>query len=414
VSLLLDALKRAEQEKLARQGPDSAPEKPALVPAPSSAASAQAARAAHRSPNLELQPIGGVAATAAPARSAPNPAAEAANAASHARAAALAPSPVKRGNALWAVAGIVLVFLVIGAAAFVWYQIEALKPPPPVARVRSNVGLLPPAAPTPAPASGVAPGGPPPLLEAPPASSTNTSAPATVSVPPAANPGKPAPASPAEDPLATLLRSQPPAGATPPVRLERTTPAASAVPGEVLAGYDALRAGDGASAKRSYEQALRMDPSNVDALLGLATLEARGGSRHAALSWYARVLTIDPRNSTALAATAVLSEFSDTRTLESHLRAAIGRSPNSAPLHFSLGNLLSSQKRWGEAQAEYFEAHRLDPSSADVLYNLAVSLDHLGQSRVAADFYRRALAAAQVGGAQFDPRSVARRLEARP
>jgi Tfp pilus assembly protein PilF len=321
---------------------------------------------------------------------------------------------VKRGNALWAVAGVVLVFLVIGAAAFVWYQIEALKPPAPVARVRSNVALLPPPAPTPAPAAGVPAAAPPRLLE-PPAPHAGVERAATVSVAPPAARAPVAPAAPAEDPLAALLRAQPPAGAAPSVRLERTTtPAASAVPGEILAGYEALRNGDGAAARRSYEQALRMDPTNVDALLGLATLEARGGNRNLALAWYARVLAVDPRNATALAATAVLSEFGDARSLESHLRAEIGRDPNSATLRFTLGNLLAAQKRWGEAQAEYFEAHRLDPSGADILYNLAVSLDHLGQQRVAGEFYRRALAAAQVGGAQFDPRAVARRLEARP
>src|SRR5205085_8734769 len=136
---------------------------------------------ASKAPTLELQPLGSGSAGARPAA---NPVAEAANAASHARAAALAPSPVKRGNAMWAIAGIVLVFLAIGAAGFVWYQIESLKPPPPVARVRSNAALLPPAAPTPAPASGIPSSGPPPLLEPPPrASSVAPPAAATSPVP---------------------------------------------------------------------------------------------------------------------------------------------------------------------------------------------------------------------------------------
>ena len=97
------------------------------------------------------------------------------------------------------------------------------------------------------------------------------------------------------------------------------------------------------------------------------------------------------------------------------MRAGVSRYPRSAALRFTLGNLYASQSRWGEAQAEYFEAYRLEPGSADILYNLAVSLDHLGQSRLAAEHYARALEAAQDRRGQFDAAAVARRLaELRP
>ena len=66
--------------------------------------------------------------------------------------------------------------------------------------------------------------------------------------------------------------------------------------------------------------------------------------------------------------------------------------------------------RWNEAQAAYFEAYRLDPEAADVAYNLAVSLDHLGQNRLAADFYQRALTASGQQSVQFDKGQVSRRL----
>ena len=79
-------------------------------------------------------------------------------------------------------------------------------------------------------------------------------------------------------------------------------------------------------------------------------------------------------------------------------------------MHFTLGNLYASQRHWQQAQAAYYEAHRLDPGSGDIAYNLAVSLDHLGQSRVAAGFYRRALEAARGRAAQFDPAAAARRI----
>ena len=113
---------------------------------------------------------------------------------------------------------------------------------------------------------------------------------------------------------------------------------------------------------------------------------------------------------TALAGLAALADFSRPEALEAQLRGELARNPDSAALRFTLGNLFSAQARWHEAQGEYYEAHRLDPGNADVLYNLAVALDNLGQARVAAGFYRRALEAAREQGAQFDPAPVARRL----
>ncbi len=113
---------------------------------------------------------------------------------------------------------------------------------------------------------------------------------------------------------------------------------------------------------------------------------------------------------TALAGLASLADYSRPEGLESQLRSDVARYPQSAALRFTLGNLYASQSRWQDAQAEYFEAYRNEPASADISYNLAVALDHLGQSRLAADFYHRALEAARGQATQFDPAPVARRL----
>jgi tetratricopeptide (TPR) repeat protein len=161
------------------------------------------------------------------------------------------------------------------------------------------------------------------------------------------------------------------------------------VPVEVAAGYDALRQGDYASARRSYQAAIASDPRNVDAHLGLATIGARDNNRVTAAEHYRRVLDADPRNATAIARLAALTDSARPEALEAQLQADIVRIPAARRCTFTLGNLYASQSRWSEAQAAYFEAHRLDPGSADIAYNLAVSLDQLGQRRVAAEFYGR-------------------------
>ena len=92
------------------------------------------------------------------------------------------------------------------------------------------------------------------------------------------------------------------------------------------------------------------------------------------------------------------------------LRALCGGPRDGALLRFALGSHYAAQHRWGEAQSAFFEAYRLEPTGADILFNLAVSLDHMKQSRLAADFYRRAVEAAQSQPTQFDPAPVRRRI----
>ncbi|HEX5128866.1 MAG TPA: tetratricopeptide repeat protein [Usitatibacter sp.] len=192
--------------------------------------------------------------------------------------------------------------------------------------------------------------------------------------------------------------------------MERAPRAGPRIPAEVSSGYEALRKGEWSNARRAYQAAVASDPTSVDAHLGLATIAAREGNRVAAVEQYRRVLDLDPRNDTALAAMAALADFSRPEALEAQLRADIDRVPGSPALHFTLGNLYSTQGRWKEAQAAYYEAHRLDPGSPEIAHNLAVALDRLGQRSLAASFYRRALDGARVRPTALDTAAVARRL----
>ena len=206
----------------------------------------------------------------------------------------------------------------------------------------------------------------------------------------------------------TLLRDSASVPPTP-LKLTRTLDAPRVQP-EVAQGYEALRRGDLVLAKSRYEAALAVDAFNIDASLGLATIAARSGDRAGAATHYRRALELDAKNASALAGLASLADYSRPESLEAQMRADLTRHPQSAPLHFALGNLYASQSRWSDAQAAYFEAHRFAPDDADISYNLAVSLDHLGQSRSATDFYQRALAAGRGQAAQFDRAQVQRRL----
>ncbi|HEX6158439.1 MAG TPA: tetratricopeptide repeat protein, partial [Burkholderiales bacterium] len=182
-----------------------------------------------------------------------------------------------------------------------------------------------------------------------------------------------------------------------------TTRAAPQVNANVSSGFAAYRAGDLATARIEYEQALREEPANRDALLGLAALDVRAGRFEAAEGAYQRLLRADPRDAHAHAALIALrgGRF-DPAAAESRVKSMLAENPGAHVLNFTLGNQFAQQGRWAEAQQEFFKAFAAEPENADFAYNLAVSLDHLRQPRLALEYYQRALGLAKARGASFD------------
>ncbi|HYX64062.1 MAG TPA: tetratricopeptide repeat protein, partial [Burkholderiales bacterium] len=172
---------------------------------------------------------------------------------------------------------------------------------------------------------------------------------------------------------------------------------------QVASGYAAYVSGDMAKARADYEGALREEPGNRDALLGLGALDVRAGRYESAEALYLKVLQGDPRDAEAQAALLALrAGRSDPLATESRVKSLLASDPGAHALNFTLGNQLAQQSRWGEAQQEYLKAYTAEPDNADFAYNVAVSFDHLHQGRQALEYYQRALALARAGGASFD------------
>ena len=175
----------------------------------------------------------------------------------------------------------------------------------------------------------------------------------------------------------------------------------------------AFQAADYAHAESLYREVQGADAHNVDALLGLAAIAWRSGREQEAQSLYKSVLEADPKNSAAVAALSTLpagaSADGDTGN-ETRLKNMLREQPDAAQLHFALGLQYVSAGRWPEAQQAFFEAVRNEPVNADYAYNLAVSLDQLGQGPAAAAYYERALTLAN-GSALFDAAAARQRLD---
>lgn len=316
-------------------------------------------------------------------------------------------------------------FAALGTVVYFWYQLPPSQPlvntnPPITGAVAAaatpgavsgpSVALSPlSSAPTPvAPLQSPIPGMPgsygnsatPAVPRAP------VQAPLAAAPQPAAAPGS------REAPIArpvTSLRSAAPGQAATPEPVP-----AKAIPQvhpKVESGYSAYVAGNMDVARADYEQALRDDPGNRDALLGLAAVDVRSARLEAAEGTYLRLLRTDPRDAHAQAGLIALrGARMDPLVVESRLKTLLATDPGAHVLNFALGNQLAQQGRWAEAQQQYFKAFAAEPENADFAYNLAVSLDHLRQPKLALEYYQRALALVATRGASFDPAAARARI----
>ena len=191
------------------------------------------------------------------------------------------------------------------------------------------------------------------------------------------------------------------------LRLSRSVPNSNPTLDRAYAG---LQTGRLDAARRDYEAVLRSDTKNTDALLGLATIAARRGQTERAQRYYLRALESDPTDPSAQAGLISTRGQADPGFAESRLKSALTGQPESAALHFALGNVYARQNRWSEAQQAYFRAYAADPDNADVIFNLAVSLDHLHQNQLAAQYYRMALDDSRLPHRSFDENQVRQRI----
>jgi tetratricopeptide (TPR) repeat protein len=227
---------------------------------------------------------------------------------------------------------------------------------------------------------------------------------------PAAPPAAPQPAPAKPAPAARALEREPerpvlkPLPRIAPAQTEiTTTRPAPQINAKVASAYAAYQAGDFARARDDYQEALKEEPANRDALLGMAALDVRAGRLESAEGAYLRLLQADPRDAHAQAALIALRAGRvDPVAAESRVKLMLADNPGAHVLNFTLANQFAQQGRWAEAQQEYFKAYAADPDNADFAFNLAVSLDHLRQSKLALDYYRRAIALAEKRAASFD------------
>ncbi len=165
-------------------------------------------------------------------------------------------------------------------------------------------------------------------------------------------------------------------------------------------------------ADRLYQAILDREPFNRDALLGHAAVAMRQGHAEQALDTYMKLLERDPRDPLALAGLISLRGQQQPSQSLARIQQLIVSNPDVAGLHFVLGNLYAGQSRWAYAQQAYFKAYSGEPEHPEYLFNLAVSLDHLGKKTQSLQFYRMAVDRAKQRPVKFSAEAVNARIGA--
>lgn len=196
----------------------------------------------------------------------------------------------------------------------------------------------------------------------------------------------------------------------PAVRFQHSPDRGSVAP-LLAAAYEAYVAGELEAARQLYLKQLQVDPTSKDVLLGLAAIATRMQQPLQAKQYYQQILEMDQRDASAVAGLAGLGWMNDSSQTESRIKTLLAQQPDAASLHFMLGNHYTGQSRWAEAQQSYFRAFSIEPVNADYAFNLAVSLDHLGQGKLAREYYGKALKLSGTTPASFDREQVSKRLD---
>ncbi len=181
--------------------------------------------------------------------------------------------------------------------------------------------------------------------------------------------------------------------------------------------YSQLQKGNLSAANDLYQELTTSYPNNRDALLGLASVQLQLGNLNGARSTYMHLLKLNPLD--AWARTGILQAIpsTDPATYEKELLALRQQFPTLAPLSYALGNHYAKNARWHEAQSAYFDAllqarrESADNVNPDYAFNLAVSLEQLGQKRAALEYYKQAESLTNIVKPGFDPMMLRQRLK---
>jgi cellulose synthase operon protein C len=141
----------------------------------------------------------------------------------------------------------------------------------------------------------------------------------------------------------------------------------------------AIARNDGAAARRAFDAALKLDPNNVDALSGIASLAAAAGKLPDARALVDAKLAATPSHPGLLFLSAKIAVVAkDWTAAEKLLRRTIDVDPSNMQAYTMLGQVFVTQHRTAEAKTEFVTIAERQPTSipARTMLGLLCQADH--------------------------------------
>lgn len=142
-----------------------------------------------------------------------------------------------------------------------------------------------------------------------------------------------------------------------------------------------------------FLKAAQLDPSNSEVLYyaGLLRLKFKKGGEKEAEGFFYKAYIADPKNTDALAAWLRLKASNHDRTFAiKFLNSLLEKEPESADLHWVMGEVYAASSEYRRAVAHYHKALDLDNRSSRVRMSLALALESVGELDRAVAEYRLA------------------------
>ncbi len=166
------------------------------------------------------------------------------------------------------------------------------------------------------------------------------------------------------------------------------------VEGLIVSADAAYSEHDHVTAGQLYAQALQQNPNSSSANHGVARVAALSGNVSLAIDRYRHLLDLYPHDQRAFAA--MLELATDSNTVEAEVIAHAAQSTDdTVPFYSILGHYFGQKARWSQAYRYFNHALTAGRSKVpvDVLFNIAISLEQMGHTIDAAEYYRRVLQA---------------------
>lgn len=164
---------------------------------------------------------------------------------------------------------------------------------------------------------------------------------------------------------------------------------------------DAIRAGRTREAQRIFLEILSRRPDHVESLNNLGVICASQGDKKAALNYFKRIL--DHRRDYPKAYNnigLIMMSDGDAQLAEEYFRKAISIDPNGLEPHMNLSALLRTQGKFKEAEKVLEVPIKKDGRDPLLFLSYAVIKDSLGKTGEAVKYYRQYLSLAKPSDAQ--------------